>query len=397
MEHERYNLVEGFYFINMTMQMLMAGSTFCRDAAPATTRARISAELEEAMAYHRSSKAFEDLLHGLEEQICTDPDPDTYDRIFKDTQAGLDRNVLDPNKKCDYLVGGEGGAPDSVAVPSYLTSNPPNPADAILILEGNMRMTMVAAYASVQLNAEMCVQSDTEEAPPDGFVDELIERMLASVDIPNLKGTGSAALNDFTSLRLLALPTVYHKLILACLPLGKLGNAKPCLTLANANDAKGDDPYVFDLAGGSDGDPSPVFDLTTSLSCEGAACASAASAVFDYQKMLGAVTKMRWDTVATANGKAPVDPYLEQTVWIKQSNCQAFANMVDSAIFLAEELPKVVAALTANIANLEVSCVAPPRDVSPEAGFVEWDSLDPNGHTVHATDNCVDKRGQILT
>ena len=164
----------GFYFINMTMQMLMAGSTFCRDAAPATTRARISAELEEAMAYHRSSKAFEDLLHGartdrarthpartsppalhppytrppcsstrhlfpshplysspagvpsslgagLEEQICTDPDPDTYDRIFKDTQAGLDRNVLDPNKKCDYLVGGEGGAPDSVAVPSYLT------------------------------------------------------------------------------------------------------------------------------------------------------------------------------------------------------------------------------------------------------------------------------------
>ena len=171
-------------------------------------------------------------------------------------------------------------------------------------------------------------------------------------------------------------------MILACLPLGKLGNAKPCLTLANANDAKGDDPYVFDLAGGSDGDPSPVFDLTTSLSCEGAACASAASAVFDYQKMLGAVTKMRWDTVATANGKvsvaarardkrcsravraarplsppcavprglsrclrvmaraqAPVDPYLEQTVWIKQSNCQAFANMVDSAIFLAEVRP----------------------------------------------------------
>ena len=149
-----------------------------------------------------------------------------------------------------------------------------------------MRMTMVAAYASVQLNAEMCVQSDTEEAPPDGFVDELIERMLAarhvrkehlvpqlfrllrsrtrplscplgmsdaalaylpsytqslprggwgfiyplslwggvlstqaSVDIPNLKGKGTAALNDFTSLRLLALPTDFHQASDSGLPL----------------------------------------------------------------------------------------------------------------------------------------------------------------------------------
>ena len=71
--------------------------------------------------------------------------------------------------------------------------------------------------------------------------------------------------------------------------------------------------------------------------------------------------------------------------------------MTRHGFYRPQELPKVVAALTANIANLEVSCVAPPRDVSPEAGFVEWDSLDPNGHTVHATDNCVDKRGQILT
>ena len=49
LEHEKYNLAEGFYVVNMTYHLLQRGAAFCTDPQRDETLRRMAEELEAAM------------------------------------------------------------------------------------------------------------------------------------------------------------------------------------------------------------------------------------------------------------------------------------------------------------------------------------------------------------
>ena len=68
-QHEKYNLAEGFTFVNISYSLLGGGAAFCSDPQRATKVERWNAPLEAAMEYHKSNMAFDELLQGYLDNV----------------------------------------------------------------------------------------------------------------------------------------------------------------------------------------------------------------------------------------------------------------------------------------------------------------------------------------
>ena len=121
---------------------------------------------------------------------------------------------------------------------------------------------------------------------------------------------------------------------------------------------------------GSIGEDNPVFDITTSTDiakCSGEACVAAAKAVLAYQRMLGPLTKMRWDLIQVVFGFVPAMPILKSTSWVRQRSCAAFTNIVNNAAEVQAQLPAVLDGMRASTDQLTLACIAPDRTPSHAA------------------------------
>ena len=357
MNHEKYNLAEGFYFLNMTMQMLSEGASFCLDADIAGKVARMSEALEARMAYHGTAKDFDELLDAIQSQVCTlaDTDKGLYEANYYATVEMIDQTVLSgTHKKCSYPV-------SYAEHLSYLRSNPPDESDLIMTIEGNTKLTISAAAHTVQATLDVdgtCLDSTT--AQPDPIATARIAQKLRASGLPRSlfpqSRTIATAHPMFT-----ALPSVYHKLGSMCVALSaNLSNV--CVDSEGNIEQTASGGVVW----AGEVDMNPIMDLVTSTDiakCSGEACKAAARAVVAYQAMLGHVTQMRWDMVQVAMGVSgsPSDPQMGGTTWTFQRSCAAFERIVDQAIYLTATLPTVVRGLRQVEPQLEAACVAPAR------------------------------------
>ena len=57
LEHEKYNLGEGFAFLKLSMSLIERGAAFCTDPNRTAVFAEMNSTLEQGMAYHRSNRA----------------------------------------------------------------------------------------------------------------------------------------------------------------------------------------------------------------------------------------------------------------------------------------------------------------------------------------------------
>jgi len=114
-------------------------------------------------------------------------------------------------------------------------------------------------------------------------------------------------------------------------------------------------------------DNNPIFDLVTSADiarCSGAPCRAAASALIAYQRVLGPITQMRYDTLEVTQGTSGTEPLIGEVgtgTWTFQRTCTALASIVKQASYIQREVPAVVQGLRDASPQLEMSCVAPTR------------------------------------
>jgi len=114
-------------------------------------------------------------------------------------------------------------------------------------------------------------------------------------------------------------------------------------------------------------DNNPIFDLVTSADiskCSGAPCRAAASALIAYQKVLGPITQMRYDTLEVTQGTSGTVPLIGEVgrgTWTFQRTCTALTSIVKQASYIQSEVPAVVQGLRDVSPQLEMSCVAPVR------------------------------------
>lgn len=73
--HEKYNLAEGFTFVDIQYTLLSRGAAFCTDPERDAILSRWNTTLEDAMAYHAGNHAFDDMLAAHFAQVVCDPLP----------------------------------------------------------------------------------------------------------------------------------------------------------------------------------------------------------------------------------------------------------------------------------------------------------------------------------
>jgi len=360
--HEKHNLAEGTYFANMTNYMIERGGAFCRDPNLESVLTTMSAEMEARMAYHSSSMAFDDMLNSLFNQLCTLPDDNetTYDTAYQAMIARVDDRVLNVlDEDCTF-------SEDSFRLMSYIHNNPPDANDMISIIEGNTRVAISAATETVYnlLSTQQCLNSVT------GAADTMATaRLLAKLNKSSLPQSALPGNTKSASQRqsFLTVPTVYHKIAPTCVPVESKSN-RTHTAVCYADDNGG---VQMNCAESSAGNPTPIFDLSTSTdlsACSGEPCKAAAKAVGAYQEMLDPITKMRWNLIQIAQGSSEGVPLLDQDTWTFQRSCDAYNSIIEAGAHLLHELPTVIANLRQAAPQLSTSCVAPARD---------WPDMDP--------------------
>lgn len=223
MLHEKYNLAEGFYFVNMSMFMVEQGAAFCRRPDLPAVVATLSEELEHRMAYHRSNHAFQDLLDTLKEQLCTEDALDdggaAYKAEFERFAATIDDQVINNTNSCSLAMLDGSNPPD---VMTYVTSDLPTAAELVRIFGGNTRLTIAAAAVAIRsalgddlADGQACLDSET--GAPDPAAAQRIRDKLRATGLPHtVLGNSSTSVSGHSIY--LALPTVYHKLAMMCKP-----------------------------------------------------------------------------------------------------------------------------------------------------------------------------------
>jgi len=358
MDHEMYNLAEGYYFLNMSMSLLARGAAFCREPALDSILKTMSIDLEERMAYHADSHHFEELLASTQEQLCNRADANvtTWQTAYDAMATKMDAAVNVDNPVCMFPE-------EEFKLIPYVKHNPPDADDLITIFEGNTKVTITAGVevaAKILRNGSMCTDRISGEWDPESSA-----RIRAKLEAHGLPQSSypSAANTKVVSPRqtFLAIPTIYHKLALMC-------NPKESDSNTTHVDVCVDEDLTYSQTCHSESasaSVNPIFDLVTSTDmskCSGEACRQAARAVIAYQTFLGPLTSMRLDTVQVAQGMTMVSPLLDQDTWTFQRSCAALDNIVDTAISMTAELPAIVAGLRAAAPQLDASCIAPSRE-----------------------------------
>jgi len=370
--HEKFNLVEGYHFLNMSYAMLEQGNSFCTAPGFEERLKEVNAGMEDTMAYHRSNVAFEELAESHFEVLCTEPgNASTYDAAYAKMDAMLDENIMTDT---DCVLDD-----DVFQGMKWLKNNPPHVSDLVYMIETNTQFAVAAATELVEsiLGREACLADD-------GKLDEPTSKsLLAKLEAANLPESTYSAMHvkeGHASPRTsyASMPSIYHKISPTCMPFWENHTwAYMCV----------DDTGTMyqSCTEGSITHNVPVFDIGTSTDitqCHGEKCKAAARAVMRYQDMLAPLTSMRWNMHTMTHGVPPDLDYkiMNQSTWVFQRSCAAFTNMVDSALALADMLPGVIAALRAATPQLSTSCIAPPR---------KWPLEFPDEFAYTATDSCL--------
>jgi len=362
LKHEKYNLAEGFYFLNMSYFMLEQGAAFCHDPNLGATLDRMSAGLEATLSYHSGNSAFVELLDDMRAQLCTGPDDNETDwqQTYDAWSQAIDDVVLG-KQNCSLAY-------SSFALMPFLGNQLPDANDLITILEGNTKVALAASTAAVVQTMEStpCIDAYTQQA--DNVAATRIVAKLHATGMPQSVFPRSSTQEVSALPKLLAIPTVYHKLALTCLATTQTTSGV-CLDEFGSLLPSGSGYFAP-----SEVDANPIFDLATSTSlakCSGQPCKNAARAVVAYQSLLGVITPMRWDAAQLLIGSStpPVSSadVLNQSTWTFQRSCQASEKIVERAAYIQARLPDVIAQLRAAAPQLESTCVSPPRDLTVES------------------------------
>jgi len=398
LEHEKYNVAEGFDFVNISMTILKAGASFCKDPQLTETVAQMRDQLETSMAYHRSNDLFKQLSNGHMQNYCTGAELDlSYDETYAAASENIDASVMAaPN--CSF-------AAETAAKMPWMTSNPPAAIDLIHVFEMNTKITMAVAAEAVQdvlTKEEGCMDPDTGKI--DDVESAAILGALNAVNLPQaiyedmqdnhgLKAgqkffnpSGSILSGQFM------VPSVYHKLAFGCIPqvgvnssldrslartsglynkstglvsdkdiklFGKLPNGGSSTQIATC--IAEDGTTMVPLNSGE----SPIFDIGPSATrCAGEACKTAATATINYQSFLRYITQLRWDAILVGSGgysRGGGDFYSQDT-WTFQRSCDALRNIVTGLTSAQEQLGHILKELKESSPQLDALCVAPPRD-----------------------------------
>ena len=391
--HEGYNLVEGYYVVELTLGLIIRGAAFCTDPSRDELLLKWRDELEAVMAHHRGNSAFEVLAGNVRDMGC----PDSYEEGAAAEYAAKEAAVAeklrcemhrpDSDKVCVF------SRPDEVP---FVRSNPPDLLDAITILEQNTHIALGLAATGARrvLVSEGCLdeRGEVQLSPQSERAAQLIAQIDASgLLLPPYARSGGRVRFSFAeegnvwegnstfpldpvgsdTIIMLSLPTVYHKLVSTCVINEDMEGGMPSMC-EGAPQVEGTTHLH-----GSTGEDNPVFDITTSTDitkCSGEACKAAAKAVLDYQSMLGPLTRMRWDLIQVAFGTVPAMPVLSSTSWVRQRSCAAFTNIATNAAAVQAQLPAVLQGLRASTDQLSLACVAPRR-----VGYLVADGEQGNG------------------
>jgi len=398
LEHENYNVAEGFAFVNVSMTLLGSGPSFCQSPDLEATVAEMRDQLETTMAYHRSNNLFKQLSDGHMENYCTADDiSPSYDEVYDVVSEQIDAAVMaKPN--CTFEA-------ETAKKMTWMTSNPPAAVDLVHVFETNTQIAMLTAAQLVAdvLGDEMgCVDSETGE--PD---QETTASILADFQTTQLPGSMYEEMEDKWGLQKgqtffdpaggflygqLGIPSVYHKLAFSCIPevgvnssldrsfarahglynrktgevdapsLNSLGMIPGNSVPQRANCILNDGTTMTPTNAGE----SPVFDIgpSTDISkCSGDKCRKAATATLNYQQFLGTLTSFRWETILAGGGgtKTEGDKFSQDT-WTFQRTCSSMQQIVDGLKIAQTRLPSVVNELKASSSELDALCVAPARD-----------------------------------
>jgi len=359
LDHEKYNLAEGFTFVNISYTLLARGADFCTDLERDTITKQWRVRMEDAMAYHASNHAFDDMLEAHFEQLCTGPDDyeGQYEEIFEAVAEQIDADVL-ADQDCSF-------SDEAFARMPFLSSNPPSADDLITVFEQNTWLTINAAAGAVKgvlgNESEMggCLDPATRAVGVDTHLSATILADLNAQGIQPMDGGGDGTNGTrYASPQAshLSLATVYHKLMLMCVSDATYLNYTGVCQIGNGSLFQTNVDHVIT-------ESNPVFDIVTAADiklCAGAACRDAARAVLDYQELLGSLTVMRWDVIRVAGGAAE-EPEYNQSTYTLQRGCPALQAIVDNIKFISSALPAVVEGLRKASPQLEASCVSPGR------------------------------------
>ena len=362
LKHEKYNLAEGFYFLNMSYFMLEQGSAFCRDPNLGATLDKMSTGLEATLSYHSGNAAFVELLDDMKAQLCTEPDDNETDwqRTYDAWAQAIDDVVLG-EQNCSFTY-------SSFARMPFLGNQFPDANDLITMIEGNTKVALAASTSAViqTMESTPCVDAYTQQA--DNVAAARIVAKLQATGMPVSLFPRSKTQEASALPKLLTIPTVYHKLALTCLATTQTFSDVCVDEFGNLVDGSTEGYAPSEV------DANPIFDLATSTSlatCSGQPCKNAARAVVAYQSLLGVITPMRWDAaqllMGTSTPPGSSADVLNQSTWTFQRSCQASEKIVERAAYIQARLPDVIAQLRAAAPQLESTCVSPPRDLTVES------------------------------
>jgi hypothetical protein len=364
LEHEKYNLAEGFTFVGIQYTLLSRGAAFCTDPKRDAILSGWNASLEDAMAYHADNHGFDEMLDSHMAQLCTGPDEyeGQYDDVFAAVAEQIDADVLG-EQDCSI----SDAAFDRMA---FLSSNPPSALDAITIFEQNTWLTVLASISAARqvLSVDGCMDMKTRAVDMStsatilSSLENTVTKFTTIGEMPSTGDTAPTAQTDY-----LGLPTVYHKLMMMCVADSEVSDGDMYTGVCRGEGGALLQGYFANGGASSSADVNPTFDIVTAADidqCHGEACKSAALAILDYQDLLGSVTVLRWEAVRVASGVTPALPEYDQDSWTFQRSCSAMQSIVDNVADVSSRLPKVVEGLRSASPQMVVSCVSPMRNKS---------------------------------
>ena len=385
LEHEPFNIGEGYYVVNLTNHLLRAGPAFC--ATPggvAPTVARWRRELEVVMARHRGNTAFDELWDSFKpycESFARAASPRVATARLQHVTIDCDESAGPhslPQRAGVTCAEARAVAPSTAQVAQGIDAALQSPArcscasgppcvheviamfgnDTLALLEA-ARQTVVAGYtASCPAGAGAGASGGARAARIAALAEATRERRERIALVPTAEKFYTA----------MTLAPIYHKLVPYC-----------GVDVFQFGSGHGADGFACDGRHGSSGARanSPVMDLVPAADparCGAATrvpCADAAAAVDALHALLGKITPVRtrllarmfteghrdaqkaapgkmFGTVAKRLAKGPpCDPELER--------------LVDDVLALPPRLRDALRRLRAAADALDVGCVADTR------------------------------------
>ena len=405
LEHEPFNVAEGFYVVNLTNHLLHGGRAALCASGPAATAKRVArwtAELEDVMARHKGNTAFDDLWHRFKGYCATfahaaSPRVSTARKQWvtidcEDDKIKDGRNNDGPADRADSsrslprLAGvscadARAAAPGAPQVAAGIDSKLRSPPDACPCASGPpcthavIEMFGNDTLALLEVARRTAVAAYAASCPAGARASPRADR-IAALKRATEERRGRYNPTPVKLYTSMVLATVYHKLVPYC----GVDVLRP-----SSSERKGASggPTGFRCDGrhGSSGarQSSPVMDLVPApdaARCGDATpvrCADAAAAVAQYHALLQRITPFRRKLLAAMFSEtshrdtqkaAPGQMFATVAKrFAKESPAcdPGLEKLVDDALALPPLLREALRALHAAAPALDVACVADSR------------------------------------